>query len=312
MFEIVRYTADKAEEWNKFVAESKNGTFLFDRHYMDYHSDRFQDYSLMFYRDGGLYALLPANREDNILWSHRGLTYGGIIMNTESTAARIQQLFRELNDYLRADGFIKVVYKPVPHIFHRIPSEEDIYSLFSVCDAKLIDRSISSTLILQYPLKWHRDRRYGINKAKAHDVTVDESQDLKGFWEVLTFNLRNKYDSCPVHSLEEIELLHDRFPQQIRLFTASKDGKVLGGTVLYITSTVVHTQYISANLEGKQWRVIDALFDYLLHECDWQQRYFDFGTSNEEDGRILVEPLIYQKEGFGGRGICYDWYEWTL
>ena len=312
MFEIVRYTADKAEEWNKFVAESKNGTFLFDRHYMDYHSDRFQDYSLMFYRDGGLYALLPANREDNILWSHRGLTYGGIIMNAESTAARIQQLFRELNDYLRADGFIKVIYKPVPHIFHRIPSEEDIYSLFSVCDAKLIDRSISSTLILQYPLKWHRDRRYGINKAKAHDVTVDESQDLKGFWEVLTFNLRNKYDSCPVHSLEEIELLHDRFPQQIRLFTASKDGKVLGGTVLYITSTVVHTQYISANLEGKQWRVIDALFDYLLHECDWQQRYFDFGTSNEEDGRILVEPLIYQKEGFGGRGICYDWYEWTL
>lgn len=312
MFEIVRYTADKAEEWNKFVAESKNGTFLFDRHYMDYHSDRFEDYSLMFYRDGGLYALLPANREDNILWSHRGLTYGGIIMNAESTVARIQQLFRELNDYLRADGFIKVVYKPVPHIFHRIPSEEDIYSLFSVCDAKLIDRSISSTLILQYPLKWHRDRRYGINKAKAHDVTVDESQDLKGFWEVLTFNLRNKYDSCPVHSLEEIELLHDRFPQQIRLFTASKDGKVLGGTVLYITSTVVHTQYISANLEGKQWRVIDALFDYLLHECDWQQRYFDFGTSNEEDGRILVEPLIYQKEGFGGRGICYDWYEWTL
>lgn len=312
MFEIVRYTADKAEEWNKFVAESKNGTFLFDRHYMDYHSDRFQDYSLMFYRNGGLYALLPANREDNILWSHRGLTYGGIIMNAESTAARIQQLFRELNDYLRADGFIKVVYKPVPHIFHRIPSEEDIYSLFSVCDAKLIDRSISSTLILQYPLKWHRDRRYGINKAKAHGVTVDESQDLKGFWEVLTFNLKNKYDSCPVHSLEEIELLHDRFPQQIRLFTASKDGKVLGGTVLYITSTVVHTQYISANLEGKQWRVIDALFDYLLHECDWQQRYFDFGTSNEEDGRILVEPLIYQKEGFGGRGICYDWYEWTL
>ena len=312
MFEIVRYTADKAEEWNKFVAESKNGTFLFDRHYMDYHSDRFEDYSLMFYRDGGLYALLPANREDNVLWSHRGLTYGGIIMNAESTAARIQQLFRELNDYLRADGFIKVVYKPVPHIFHRIPSEEDIYSLFSVCDAKLIDRSISSTLILQYPLKWHRDRRYGINKAKAHDVTVDESLDLKGFWEVLTFNLRNKYDSCPVHSLEEIELLHDRFPQQIRLFTASKDGKVLGGTVLYITSTVVHTQYISANLEGKQWRVIDALFDYLLHECDWQQRYFDFGTSNEEDGRILVEPLIYQKEGFGGRGICYDWYEWTL
>lgn len=266
----------------------------------------------MFYRNGELYALLPANRDDCVLWSHRGLTYGGIIMNEKSTAARIQQLFRELNDYLRADGLMKVIYKPVPHLFHRIPSEEDIYSLFSVCDAKLIDRSLSSTLILQTPLKWHRDRKYGINKAKAHGVAVGESQDWKGFWEVLTYNLRNKYDSRPVHTLEEIELLHHRFPQQIRLFTASKEGKVLGGTVLYITPTVVHTQYISANLEGKQWRVIDALFDYLLHECDWHQRYFDFGTSNEEDGKILVEPLIYQKEGFGGRGICYDWYEWAL
>lgn len=312
MFEIVRYTADKEREWNQFVIESKNGTFLLDRHYMDYHSDRFQDYSLMFYRNGELYALLPANRNNSVLWSHRGLTYGGIIMNEKSTASHIQQLFRELNDYLRADGFKKVIYKPVPHIFHRIPSEEDLYSLFSVCDAKLIDRNLSSTLIMQTPLKWHRDRKYGINKAKAHDVVVGESQGWAGFWEVLTYNLRTKYDSSPVHSLKEIELLHHRFPKQIRLFTASKDGRVLGGTVLYITSMVVHTQYISANLEGKQWRVIDALFDYLLHECDWHQRYFDFGTSNEEDGRILVEPLIYQKEGFGGRGICYERYEWTL
>ena len=52
MFEIIRYTPDKANEWNKFIAKSKNGTFLFDRNYMDYHSDRFHDYSLLFYREG--------------------------------------------------------------------------------------------------------------------------------------------------------------------------------------------------------------------------------------------------------------------
>lgn len=312
MFDIIRYTADKASEWNLFAAQSKNGTFLFDRLYMDYHADRFEDYSLMFYRDGELYATLPANKEGNVLCSHRGLTYGGFILCEKSTAALVQQVFRELNDYLRAEGFCKVVYKPVPHIFHRIPSEEDLYSLFSVCDARLIDRSISSTVDLLYPLKWHRDRKYGVNKALNHGVRVGESDDWGGFWRVLELNLKQKYDSRPVHTLQEITMLYSRFPGNIRLFTVTREGQVMGGTVLYVTPNVIHTQYISAYKEGKQLRVIDALFDYLLHDCEWDARYFDFGTSNEEDGRILVEPLIYQKEGFGGRGICYDWYEWPL
>ena len=42
MFEIKRYTPEQADEWNQFVAASKNGTFLFDRRYMDYHADRFE------------------------------------------------------------------------------------------------------------------------------------------------------------------------------------------------------------------------------------------------------------------------------
>ncbi len=312
MFDIVKYTSDKAGEWDRFVETSKNGTFLFYRGYMDYHSDRFKDCSLMFYLDRVLYALLPANDEKGVLCSHRGLTYGGMITNEKATAARMLQMFRELNEFLRQQGFKRVVYKTVPHIFHRIPSEEDLYALTSVCDAHIIDRSISSAIVLSKPLKWNRDRRYGVNKAFRNGIMVGESDDWEGFWKVLEFNLKRKYDALPVHTLQEIRLLHSRFPENIRLFTATRDGEVLGGTVIYVTPEVVHTQYISADIEGKQLRVIDLLFDYILHEFDWKARYFDFGTSNEEDGKILVEPLIYQKEGFGGRGICYDWYEWSL
>ena len=175
----------------------------------------------MFYRDGGLFALLPANEEGEVLWSHRGLTYGGIIMNEKTTAARVLQLFRELNDYLRAEGFR------------------------SVCEARLRDRSLSSAILLATPPKWRRDRRYGANKAFADGIVVQESDDWAGFWQVLTGNLQHKYGARPVHSLEEIQLLHARFPHHIRLFTASKEKRLLGGTVLYLTQTVVHTQYIS-------------------------------------------------------------------
>lgn len=312
MFEIVRYSQERAHEWNTFVAHSKNGTFLFDRRYMDYHADRFTDFSLMIYRQGALYALLPANAEGDVLWSHRGLTYGGIVMTDKAMAERIQQLFRELNDYLRRQGFRRVVYKTVPHIYHRVPSEEDWFSLFSICRAQLVDRSISSTIDLLQPLKWRRDRKYGVNRAFANGVQVGESSDWAGFWQVLESNLMHKYGAKPVHTLWEIELLHSRFPDNIRLFTAERNGQILGGTVIYLSPMVAHAQYISASPEGKALRVIDALFDYILHECDWPVRYFDFGTSNEEDGHILVEPLIYQKEGFGGRGLCYDIYEYDL
>lgn len=312
MFEIVRYSQERAHEWNTFVARSKNGTFLFDRRYMDYHADRFTDFSLMIYRQGALYALLPANAEGDVLWSHRGLTYGGIVMTDKAMAERIQQLFRELNDYLRDHGFRKVVYKTIPHIYHRVPSEEDWFSLFSICRAQLVDRSISSTIDLLQPLKWRRDRKYGVNKAFANGVQVGESNDWAGFWQVLETNLMHKYGAKPVHTLWEIELLHSRFPDDIRLFTAERNGQILGGTVIYLSPMVAHAQYISASPEGKALRVIDALFDHILHECDWPVRYFDFGTSNEEDGHILVEPLIYQKEGFGGRAVCYDTYEYGL
>ena len=44
MFDIIRYTADRELEWNDFVGQSKNATFLFYRGYMDYHADRFADY----------------------------------------------------------------------------------------------------------------------------------------------------------------------------------------------------------------------------------------------------------------------------
>jgi len=312
MFEIRRYTPDCSDAWNRFVAQSKNGTFLFHRDYMDYHQDRFHDCSLMFYREGCLFGVMPANEEGNTFCTHRGLTYGGLVMDTNTTSARVCQLFRELNDWLRQEGFRHVVYKPVPHIYHTVPAEEDSYALFSVCEARLIDRSLSTSVELERPLSWYRDRKYGVNRSRNAGVIVEESSDFSAFWEVLRTNLSEKYGATPVHSLQEMELLHARFPENIRLFVARRDGELLGGTVLYITKTVVHTQYISASKVGKQLRVMDAVFDELLRQRKWGARYFDFGTSNEEDGHVLVEPLIYQKEGFGARGVCYDWYEWEL
>ena len=312
MFEIKRYTAELRDDWNLFVAQSKNGTFLFDRNYMEYHQHRFADFSLLFYLKGRLYALLPANREGNTLLSHAGLTYGGLVMDAQATAADTVRLFEELNDYLRAQGIEKVVYKCIPWIYHRMAAEEDLYAIFRTCEARLVARDIGSVITRGSEQRWQRVRRRAVDRADKQGVVVRQSDDFAGFWEILTENLNAKYGVQPVHNLDEISLLHSRFPDHIKLYTATVDGELLAGVVLYLMPQVAHAQYSSASTKGKQWGAIDKIYSQIIPELLAEYRYFDFGRSTENRGLYLNENLIFQKEGYGARGLCWDWYEWNV
>lgn len=309
MFDIVRYTPEHETEWDCFVNGSKNGTFLLKRGYMDYHADRFTDCSLLFYLKGRLYAALPANARGKVLYSHQGLTYGGLLMTEKCTAALVLMVFEEMNEWLRKQGFEKVVYKPIPHIYAAMPAEEDLYALFR-CGATLTARGLSSSIDLAQLPKWQQNRRTALNKARKEGVRVAVSEDLKSFWQLLEENLQLTHGIRPVHTVEEMMLLQSRFPKDIVLMAAYNcEGKMLGGILLYVTRQVVHSQYISATPEGKANGAIDAIMHEVLQMSG---KVFDFGISTEQGGLLLNESLIFQKEGFGGRGICYDTYEYRL
>ena len=310
--EIKRYTSAFADEWNQFVATSKNGTFLFDRRYMDYHADRFTDHSLLFYIGHRLMAVLPAHESGDTLYSHKGLTYGGLVMSPRLTVVQTMNLFRELNGQLRQEGFRHVCYKCIPWIYHRLSSDEDIYALFHECHARMVARDFATNVFLSSGMRWERVRRRGVSRAANAGVSIERSDDYAAFWDVLKRNLQTKYGVMPVHTLQEIELLHSRFPQNIQLYQAVKEGEVLGGVVLYVSQQVVHAQYSSATSEGKKLGVIDLLYDRIFSDYG-NYPYFDFGRSTEHpDGSGLNEKLVFQKEGFGGRGLCYDIYEYDL
>ena len=313
MFEIIRYSADRKDEWNAFVAASKNGTSLFDRNYMDYHADRFEDSSRMFYFEGRLLAVLPAHVTGDTLCSHKGLTYGGLIMSEKLNIVQTMALFRELNEQLRSEGIRHVIYKCVPWIYHRLSSEEDLYALYHECRARVIARDYSTNIFLQGGLRWERVRRRGVVRAQNAGITVERSDDYTAFWKVLTDNLGGKYGVKPVHSLDEIHLLRSRFPENIVLYQAVRDGEVMGGVVLYVCGKVVHAQYSSATPEGKKLGAIDLIYERIMLHDYKDYPYFDFGRSTENpDGSGLNEPLVFQKEGFGARGLCYDIYMWDL
>lgn len=314
MIEIKQYNLDDATKWNEFVTISKQGTFLFNRNYMDYHSDRFADCSFLVMEKGRISAALPANRKGDTLYSHQGLTYGGLLTTERMTAEKVCNIFSELNILLKEMGIKQVVYKAIPWIYHRIPAEEDLYALTNICHAQLISRDISSSFNLHDVRKFTESRRSGIRKAARNGILVSESQDLAAFWNILNNNLTAKYDASPVHSLAELQLLMGRFAKEIKLYMATTtNGEPLGGTLIYETPNVVHTQYISASPDGKAMGALDLLFDYIINKVYKRRNgYFDFGKSTEASGTVLNQQLIHQKEGFGGRGVCYDTYEWKI
>jgi len=305
---IEPYNSALKQTWDDFVSSSRNGTFLINRDFMEYHSSRFTDMSLLFYRKDKLIALLPANVKDNILYSHQGLTYGGLLLNQATTAKQVLDIFGVLKSYLPSLDIIRVIYKAIPHIYHRQASEEDLYALFR-CGATLIGRSISSCIFKNNRMDYSKLRKRGIKKALNKKLQIKENTDFSNFWEILGNNLAEKFKTSPVHSLDEIGYLKQKFNAQIRLFEVLANGNVIAGCVIFETYNVAHVQYISASSEGKESGALDYLFDYLIQVIYPEKPFFEFGISTEDNGSVLNEGLISQKEGFGGRAVVYDIYQ---
>lgn len=313
MTEIIRYDSAMAARWNEFVRQSRNGTLLHERGYMDYHSDRFTDCSLVAKREGKLCALLPACVDGDTLWSHRGLTYGGWLVPLKHFDATVMiDVMDAACQWMSDHGIKRLVYKPVPHIYHRYPCEEDLYALFRH-QARLTETNISTTIDLTCPLPLDRGNKSGLNAARKAGIQVGPSEDWQGYWHLLSSLLDERYGTRPVHTLDEMLLLQSRFPDKIKLFTATLQGELLAGVVMYLSQPVAHCQYIGASPQGKDIKALTLLFDHLIGESQQQgYRYFDFGISNEDHGRYLNEGLVRQKSRLGGRGIVYNTFEIDL
>lgn len=312
MFEIKRYSPEQQETWDKYVAKTKNATFLFYRNYMDYHAERFRDHSLMFFIGKRLHSILPAHEEGTSFCSHLGLTYGGLLMDQAVTTNEVVTLFSELNDYLRAKGFTQVIYRAIPWVYHRLPAEEDLYAMFWKCGARLKQRMAGTVIFMDGQLPWRKDHRRRLKDAHEAGIRVERNSSLADFWKILEENLKQRFDTSPVHTLQEMELLKSRFPDKIIQYNAYQGNEIVGGITFYVMNNVLHGQYSATNETGKRTGAMEAIYEQVMFHDFKDIRYLDFGTSNEDGGRILNEGLIDHKEGYGGRTVMYDTYEWTL
>ena len=311
---LVTYTVRKYQQndykiWNEFIVQAKNATFLFHRDFMEYHQDRFEDFSLLVFEYEKLISVLPANKVGDSIHSHQGLTYGGLVYREQTKLKTVIEIFQAVLFFLNQNNFQKLHYKSLPSIYHLKPSDEILYGLF-LAEAKLVRRDSLSVIDLSQQNSISKLRKRGLQKAISNQLIIKEENDFELFWnEVLIPNLKSKHNAKPVHSIEEMNSLKTFFPKNIHQFNVYSEDKIVAGTTVFETETVAHCQYISKNENQENLGSLDYLFHYLINEKFADKRFFDFGISNENQGKNLNEGLSYWKESFGAGTIIHDFYE---
>ena len=314
MVRIEKYSSEKEDIWNRFNKESKNSLFMFDRKYMDYHSDRFKDHSLLFYDEDKLIAILPLSEHGEELKSHGGLTYGGFITDSKMKQHTMNDCFETFISYAKENGFSKVTYKCIPHIYHNQPAEEDRFALFAN-GAQLVTVDVSTYVNLSSPLKMPKGRKAQISRAKREGVVIEELsslEDFETFIELENAVLKERHEVTAVHTGSELKLLKDRLPENIHLFASMKDGNLIAGTVVYEYDQVIHTQYMAADEEARTIGALDLAVSTVIEKYKNSKKWLDFGISTEHGKIYLNEGLCSQKEGFGGRTGVYEIWELNI
>jgi len=306
---IERYHASSKQLWDNFIRESKNGTFLFCRDYMDHFDNTIQDCSLLIRSDdNAIVAVLPGYVDGDMYLSHGRLTYGGFITHSSTRLPLLLRVFEASLTWLRNAGIRQFVYKTIPHIYHAIPAEEDRYAL-SLIGAEWVRSGMLAVVHPARRVPYQERRRRAIKKALDRGLIVRRTDDYGTYWKILSEVLLERYATTPVHTLEQIQQLRHAFPANINLYACFNGPDMLAGVVVYRSPRVARTQYIASSPAGRAAGALDLLIDHLITVEGAAVDAVDLGTSDEQSGKILNLGLVDQKEGFGARCVALDQYK---
>ncbi|GAA4292426.1 hypothetical protein GCM10023163_08560 [Aestuariibaculum suncheonense] len=294
-------------QWNDFVAKSKNGTFLFHRDFMEYHSDRFEDFSLLIFKRNKLVGIFPANKEGEDVVSHRGLSYGGLLINDEVRSEMYAVLFGRLLDYFKSQGVKRLFIREIPFIYHsKLTQEFEFFAQILSLECVKVDSYY--VIDARRKIKLNRNRKRALKKAELNKLVLSED-GLELFWnDILSKNLLEKFNVTPVHTHREINMLKERFSDNIKFYAVYQKGIMLAGVVMFITENVAHFQYSS----GSENRIDTGALDFLFQSIIEKYKAYDFisfGSSATDKTLKIDRGLAYWKESFGANLIAQRTFE---
>lgn len=305
---VEQFNSSFSEVWDAFVSKAKNGTFMLTRKFINYHGDKFEDASLLIFKNDKLIAVFPANRKEGNVYSHQGLSYAGLVFKPYVKLIDTLAVFHAVLAHYEKTGARQLYTKQIPSLHHKTPAEEMQYAFF-ITNSEIYRRD-AAICLRPNDYRPNENRRRRIKSAKANNLTIREADDLQEFWNnVLIPNLQIKHNGKPVHSLEDIQFLKDNFPRNIKQYNIYLGDEILGGTTLFNSKKTALAQYISASDRGKSMDALSLLFEYVITNACATFDFFSFGHSNEDNGRVLNDSLSYWKESFGGSTLTQDFYK---
>lgn len=307
MYTVRQYQSSDFEIWNQFVATAKNATFLFHRNFMEYHNDRFEDFSLLIFHNKKLVALLPANKFENQVYSHQGLTYGGLLLQSNYSILKVEAIFEEIINYLQNKLVNLMTIKTIPFLYHN-NSAYDLESILYKKQAVIVKREQGFGINYKLPLSIHKTKLKNFRKGHEHNFTITSNTNFKDFWNtVLIPRLREKHNAKPVHTLAEMELLASNFTDSIVQYCIFKESKLLAGITVFKTEKVIKSQYGATSDSGEKLRALDYLFIHLIEK--YKNKGYDYFDMGVISGNY---SLLKQKEELGCSQYIQDVYQLKL
>ena len=315
MFIFEKYTNDKEEVWDKFIDEkSINGTFLQSRRFFNYHpSERFQDESLIIYNEKrNIIALCPACliEEDGkkIFYSHKGSTFGGIIIDKKRYCAKyVIPLVKELKEFLK-DNYDEVFLKMTSDILSK--TNMDLfqfafqYAGFNEIKelSTYIDFMTYGDDILKKFAQGKRTNIHNCEKAGLITRSLKTSEEITKFYELLCENLK-KYDTTPVHTLDELfDFINDRLKNECEFFGTFLENKMIAGSMMFYfdNAGTAHTQYLAADQEYNKLSPMSFMYYSMIVEMKKRgYQKLSWGTVTEDMGNYVNMGLLTSKEDYG-------------
>ena len=312
-YSIRPYQESDYELWNTFVSAAKNATFLFHRDFMEYHKERFEDFSLLVFDKVKLVAVLPANRVDNKVYSHQGLTYGGLVYASKLKIEKIEVILDLLFDFFKSKRIEHFYLHPIPS-FYLGQGNAAIDFFLMKRGAQLYRKEMNMVAHLHQEIPISKSKLKHFRRTEVLGLRVVEETNFQPFWEkILEPRLVEKYDAKPVHSLAEIQLLHERFPKNIKQFSAYLEDKIVAGITIFEFENGVKSQYGATSKKGEKYRALDFLFISLLDVFQKRgKHFFDMGIVNDSGEKGFHSGLLQQKEELGCTVWNQDFYKIKL
>lgn len=307
---VKKYDQNDYKIWNDFISQAKNATFLFHRDFMEYHKDRFEDFSLLIFEEEKLKAILPANKQGNSIHSHQGLTYGGLVFLRKLNGEKAELILDLVLSFLKESNIETFYYKPIPNFY--FPDGNQEIDFFLLKRGAAIERKEMNLAVnLNLPLRISKSKLKHFRRIENLDLDIIEEDDFEPFWnEVLEPRLAEKFNVKPVHSKEEMALLQSRFPQHIKQYSVYQNDKIIAGITLFEAKNVVKSQYGATTKKGEEVRALDFLFINLIHKYKRKgKHFFDMGIVNEDNELGYHPGLLKQKEELGCTVYNQDFYK---